>query len=165
MRIRPVRALHLTTTVIEHIIQFIIVVGTHTCDAEYLWYVDDFLPQTAAAINYVYNLLMQPASTLYSRPWARIHLSTITFRAMEPSAQWWYWATMMGETLHAIRRGVLTQMIMPPCTWCGHMTGNWCDQCEQRQDRQLRPLCTTCEAYEYHGVCRLCRLENTTANN
>ena len=58
--------------------------------------------------------------------------------------------------------------ILPPCTWCGLPTGNWCDACEEQPwgfwrglvgciETRLTPVCSTCE--DEFAVCRQCTVE------
>ena len=48
--------------------------------------------------------------------------------------------------------------LLPPCTWCGLPTGNWCDHCEAHGG-PLRPLCAACEkdAAPRLGSCVFCQ--------
>ena len=47
--------------------------------------------------------------------------------------------------------------MLPPCNWCGHPSGDWCESCE-RFGGKPHVLCTTCE--RTIRECRLCRLQN-----
>ena len=54
--------------------------------------------------------------------------------------------------------------LMPPCTWCGLPTGNYCEACEA-QDGPARPLCTQCEHDEFDlwaNLCVFCRRVDET---
>ena len=47
--------------------------------------------------------------------------------------------------------------LLPPCNWCGHPSGEWCELChEVAPGVPAHHLCSTCEAAM--RMCRLCRL-------
>ena len=94
-------------------------------------------------------------STLSEMPYSR--------RLQDPTAQRLYcWALQAQQ----IRAGA---HVLPPCSWCGHPSGNWCEVCldvlqaEGLSVRPLTHLCSKCD--ELIGECRICRLTRQVVHN
>ena len=54
--------------------------------------------------------------------------------------------------------------VLPPCSWCGQPTGDWCESCPRGDDGKYGMahfICTKCEATIRE--CRLCRLSRQLA--
>ena len=43
----------------------------------------------------------------------------------------------------------------PACTWCGHPSGNWCDNCAKLDVLPARSICSTCEGTYFS--CKPCK--------
>ena len=108
-----------------------------------------FITQQGLLQNLLSRLNEQPKSTVLAicglyryqaawrfRPVARMHL--ISPAAATADVMLWGWRSMW-LLLQELSR--LPQPIMPPCLWCGCLTGSWCCAC----DRTVCVLRTSCE--------------------
>ena len=90
------------------------------------------------------NLLIQ----LPTWPVARPHLASRRARREREELRFAYaWATQKEQSESGTP-------ILPPCSWCGAPTGNWCEGCSKDI---ANPVCSHCEDTDEYDLCRECQ--------
>lgn len=112
------------------------------------------LPMVHYFVTNLHRCITQAPRALLWLPIARVHMMDRNYLENNGFIRYWYTVNCYIDLFEAYLNMPTTPVPMPPCTWCGLPTGNWCDGCEEQGELPARAICIECETRRME--CRYC---------
>ena len=112
------------------------------------------LPMVNNFVTNLHRFMVSRPRDLLWLPMARVHMMEVDCLERNTLFRIWYTVNCYIDLVNEYINTPTMPVLMPPCTWCGLPTGNWCDGCEEQGDLPARAICTECENRRME--CRFC---------
>ena len=112
------------------------------------------LPMVNNFVTSLHRVMVSRPRDLLWIPMARVHMLERDCLERNTIFRIWHTVNCYIDLVNEYINTTTMPVPMPPCTWCGLPTGNWCDGCEEQGELPARAICTECENRRME--CRFC---------